>query len=159
MKLRTIFFVGVFALFLTVPLFAAPKSEALDEDKDGKIDAWFKYDNEGHLKKTARDTNKDGIPDTFTEMPKGRNLVLRESDRNFDGQIDRRWLTEWDPNKRLMTGMNRNNIPQYTAVPGYVTLWAEEDNDFDGKIDVFHEKGNKNPSKERLGKPILASAQ
>lgn len=142
------------ALLLATPLLAAPKTETKDADGDGKIDQWFQYDEAGHLKTTAKDTNQDGNPDTFTEMLKGRALVLRESDRNFDGRVDRRWLTEWDANKRLMTGMSRNNTPQYTIVPGYKTLWSEEDNDFDGKIDVYQERGNQNPSQERIGRSI-----
>ncbi len=124
-----------------------------DSDFDGVIDTWQQYDSAGNLKTSARDTNKDGKPDVFLEFLKGRNLVLRESDRNFDGKIDRRWLTQWDPSKRLMTGMS-NNRPQYSLVPGYITLWAEEDNNFDGKIDAYTERGNQNPPKDRLGKPM-----
>lgn len=148
-----------FSIFLAASSsFAAQKAETADEDKDGKIDAWFKYDKEGHLKSTARDTNKDERPDYFSEMLKGRNVVLRESDRNFDGRIDRRWLTQWDPNKRMITGMTSNHLPQYTVVPGYITVWSEEDNDYDGKIDVYTERGNKNPSQEKIGKRIEGGA-
>lgn len=123
-------------IFLVHGVSAAPRPDTADENQDGKIDRWFRYDKTGNLKNTAKDTNGDGRPDYFMEMVKGRNLVLRESDRNFDGKIDRRWMSEWDPNKRMITGMSRNNVPQYTAVPGYHTLWSEEDNDFDGKIDA-----------------------
>ena len=59
----------------------------------------------------------------------------------------------------MITGMTRQNLPQYTAMPGYVTLWSEEDNDFDGKIDAYTERGNKNPSRERIGQPIEKSAK
>lgn len=130
-----------------VLLFAAPRTERADEN------TWFTYDDQGELKIVAKDTNKDGKPDSFTTFLKGRNLVLRESDRNFDGKIDRRWLTQWNAGRRLPLGLINNRL-EYVTVPGYTTLWSEEDNDFDGKIDAVTERGNQNASKERIGKPI-----
>ena len=125
-----------------------------DKDGDGRPDVWYQYDKEKHLKRSATDSDHDGKPDQFREMIKGRNVVLREYDRNFDGKIDRRALTEWDQNKKLHTFVNgrSQNIP----MPGYVTLWSEEDNDYDGKIDIYKEKGNKNPPKDKIGKPITS---
>lgn len=93
----------------------------------------------------ASDTNGDGKPDKFYTFLKGRMLVLREYDRNFDGKIDRRALAEW--------GTIRYG-PGQPPMPGYLNLWSEEDNDFDGKIDVYKERGNKNPPRDRIGKPI-----
>lgn len=116
-----------------------------DKDFDGKVDHWSYYDEKGALKLSASDTNKDGKPDKWNLALKGRLLVQREYDRNFDGKIDRRALTAW--------GMIKYG-PGQPATPGYITLWSEEDNDFDGKVDVYKEKGNKNPPKDRIGKPI-----
>ncbi len=143
MKRRAVFFLSTVILLAAGPVPAAPKMEALDQDKDGRPDTWLWRDAENNLKSTAKDTNKDGKPDYFSELLRGRNLVMRESDRNFDGRVDRRWLTQWDPNKRMITGMGRNNIPQYTAMPGYITLWTEEDNDFDGTMEKRTERGKK----------------
>ena len=113
---------------------------------DGKIDTWMIYSAEGVLKQTAKDKNGDGKPDQFTTMLKGRNLMLKENDRNFNGLIDQRKLVTWSAEKL--------KVPGQAPVPGYVSLWTEEDNNFDGKIDRYTEKGNKNASKEKVGKPI-----
>ena len=72
--------------------------------------------------------------------------MLKEYDRNFDGRIDQRKLVTWSP--------ERLKIPGQGAIPGYVPLWVEGDDDFDGLIDVYTEKGNKNPSNQKIGKPI-----
>lgn len=115
---------------------------------DGKIDVWYLYSDKGVLRQIARDTNGDGKPDQFITMLKGRNLMLKEYDRNFDGRIDQRKLVTWSP--------ERLKVPGQGAIPGYVPLWTEGDDNFDGLIDVYTEKGNKNPSKEKIGKPIDA---
>jgi hypothetical protein len=90
------------------------------------------------------DTNQDGRTDQVKTFLKGRQLVLTEFDRNFDGKVDRRKLSQW--------GMKRL-VPGEPPIPGYETLFVEEDNNFDGKIDVYREKGNKNASK-KIGQPI-----
>ena len=115
---------------------------------DGKIDCWYTYGPNGALRQMAKDKNGDGRPDEFYTMLKGRNLMLKEADRNFDGRIDKRSLVVWSP--------SRIKIPGQAPIPGYLTLWSEEDNNFDGKIDVYREKGNKSPSQEKIGKPIDA---
>ncbi|MBI4432552.1 MAG: hypothetical protein HY592_03615 [Candidatus Omnitrophica bacterium] len=92
-------------------------------------------------KTSEKDANNDGKPDSFKTFLKGRNLILREEDTNFDGKIDKRRLTQWDPDKKLQIFMN--NRMQSTPNPGYVTLWREEDTDFDGKMDFRKERGKK----------------
>jgi hypothetical protein len=146
------FLVFSFALLFCWTAWAAPKPKEIDKDGDGKTDIWEIYDAKGRLKNTARDTNKDGKPDQFIELIKGRQLIIKEQDRNFDGQIDRRALAEFKPDKKIpiYSGGKMTNIPN----PGYVNLWVEEDNDFDGKIDVYKERGNKEPSKAKIGTPI-----
>ena len=116
-----------------------------DLNFDGKVDSWDFYDSKGILSRTAKDRNGDGKPDQFNHMLKGRMTVLKESYRNFDGRIDRRQLDQW--------GMRKFG-PGIPAVPGYITVWMEEDTDYDGKVDVYKEKGNRSPSKARIGQPI-----
>ncbi len=100
----------------------------------------------------AKDTNHDGKPDRFTLFLKGRNLILREVDTNFDGKIDQRSLMEWDPNKKITVMTNRvEQIPN----PGYSVIWMEEDRNFDGKIDAYREKGKKeDPTSSKIGQPM-----
>ena len=124
----------------------------IDSDFDGKIDTWIMYDAEGKTKTIAKDTNHDGRPDSFQKLLKGRELVLKEYDRNFDGRIDKRELRQWDANKKIAIVMNGrvSSIPN----PGYKWVWKEEDNNYDGKIDVYQERGNKNPSTEKIGQEM-----
>ncbi|OIO38020.1 MAG: hypothetical protein AUJ72_03310 [Candidatus Omnitrophica bacterium CG1_02_46_14] len=124
----------------------------IDSDYDGKLDEWVIYDAEGRVKARVKDTNHDGKPDYFQTFIQGRGVVLREYDRNFDGRIDRRMLMQWDGNKKITTFLNGRlgSIPN----PGYVYIWKEEDNDYDGKIDVYQERGNKKPSTEKIGKEM-----
>ncbi len=99
----------------------------------------------------AKDTNHDGKPDRFTLLLKGRNLILREVDTNFDGKIDQRSLMEWDPDKKITIMTSRiERIPN----PGYAVIWREEDKDFNGKIDAYREKGKKDPEPSRIGQSM-----
>ena len=66
-------------------------------------------------------------------------------------------LTAWKQDKKFTAFVNGR--PQSTPMPGYVTLWSQEDNDYDGKIDVYKERGNKNPPKDKIGKSIAAAAK
>jgi hypothetical protein len=58
-----------------------------DVNRDGRPDAWRVYGPDGHLTEVARDTNLDGRPDVREYYDRGA-LVRRESDRNFNDQID-----------------------------------------------------------------------
>ncbi len=118
--------VGVLAVFFI--LIAASASAA--ESQKPKI--------------TAKDTNGDGKPDQFKQFLKGRSLVLHEYDRNFDGKIDMRKLSEW--------AMIRP-VPGESPLPGYRTVRREEDNDFDGIVDVYYDRNDKD-SRLRVGKKI-----
>ncbi|PIU40740.1 MAG: hypothetical protein COT00_00130 [Candidatus Omnitrophica bacterium CG07_land_8_20_14_0_80_50_8] len=124
----------------------------IDADFDGKIDKWVIYDAKGVRRQTAKDTNHDGKPDEFLTFLKGRDLVLKEYDRNFDGRIDKRMLQRWDPNRKITTFINGR--PGSIPNPSYLTLRREEDNNFDGKIDVYRERENKNPPADKIGKEI-----
>ena len=129
--------------------------EAVDQDGDGKPERWDTFDSHGQMKTLASDSNHDGKPDFFQEYLKGRDLVLREYDRNFDGKIDERMLMQWDNNKKLPTFVRGK--PGWIPIPGYTWLWIEEDNDFDGKIDVYDERGNDHPSKTRIGQRMASA--
>lgn len=127
-------------------------SAEIDRDFDGTFDSWSVYNEKGKLKSTATDTNKDGKPDSFKELIGGdRGLVLKENDANFDGKIDKRSLSQWDPNKSVMT--MEGNRPTRIPMPGYKTLWIEQDKDFDGKIDVYKNSLNKD-AQDRKGQSI-----
>ena len=144
--------IALLAISLVQPSFnsfAKEKAKEVDTDLDGRIDTWNSYDSKGVLKASAKDSNKDGKPDQFKTLLKGRDLVLKEYDRNYDGKIDKRQLAQWDANKRLP--IFTNNKLEHISAPGYITLWTEEDNDFDGKIDSYRERGNKSPSKSKIG--------
>ena len=145
-------FVWIAFILLTIPALAVEKPEIKTADKngDGKIDLWT-YLKEGKTTRTARDTNGDGKSDRYSLFIKGRNLVLRETDVNFDGKIDQRALASWDGNKKIITGgVPPRSIPN----PGYDNLWKEIDSDFDGKIDLAREKGKKGDAAGRIGKKM-----
>jgi len=116
-----------------------------DKNFDGKIETWDYYGSNGALIRSAKDTNGDGKPDQFKHMVNGRDLILKEDDRNLDGRVDKRWLVQWG---------ERKLGPGLPSIPGYITLWKEEDNDYDGKIDLYKEKGSKTPSRDRIGQSI-----
>lgn len=64
-----------------------PRLRAEDRDGDGRPDVWRIYDQQGQLVEIDLDTNRDGRPDVQEHYRHGV-LVRRESDRNFNGQID-----------------------------------------------------------------------
>ena len=120
-----------------------------ESDADGKPEEWLAFDSQGKMKGIATDSNHDGKPDLFQHFLKGRDLTLLEEDRNYDGKMDRRMLRQWDASKRIQTFAR--NRPSWIPAPGYTWIWIEEDNDFDGKIDVYEERENEHPSKARIG--------
>ena len=129
-----------------------PSTGEADANLDGKIDSWMRYDKGGKLAHAAKDTDGDGQPDQYRQMLKGRNLVLKTYDRNQDRRADKRSLLLWKEDKSIPVydGSKMEKI----SVPGYVALWTEEDNNFDGKIDAYREKGDDAPSKKKIGQPI-----
>jgi hypothetical protein len=58
-----------------------------DRNGDGRPDVWRHYDQWGTLTEVAIDSNFDGRSDVYEYYDQG-SLVRRESDRNFNGQID-----------------------------------------------------------------------
>jgi hypothetical protein len=58
-----------------------------DQNRDGRPDVWRAYDRHGQLVKVAVDTDFDGRSDVH-EYYEGGALIRRESDRNFNDQVD-----------------------------------------------------------------------
>ena len=76
------------ALAVAVPLWPrADEVRASDENRDGRPDIWRLYDRQGQLASVAIDTNFDGRSDV-TEYYDAGVLVRRESDRDFNDQVD-----------------------------------------------------------------------
>src|SRR5690242_5530553 len=71
-----------------VELWAAARC-VLTEDRngDGAPDLWRRYDTSGQLTRVELDNNFDSAPD-IEEFYEHGVLVRRESDRNFNGQVD-----------------------------------------------------------------------
>jgi hypothetical protein len=65
-----------------------------DQNGDGRIDLWCRYDTKGQVAEIDRDTNFDGLPDVQEYYQRGV-LIRRESDRNFNGLTD--LVEEFDP--------------------------------------------------------------
>lgn len=128
-------------------------SAEFDKDFDGRVEVWTIYDQKEKVKRRAKDTNKDGKPDLYQEMMPG-GPILKEYDRNFDGKIDKRSLQVFNQDKKAPIFTNKL---EYISMPGYDTLWLEDDSNFDGKIDAYREKGNKEAGKDKIGKPIDTS--
>ena len=148
---RIYFFLLIFSLVSVRVFAAALKESAEDKNHDGKMDHWYWRDSKNHLVRQAVDNNGDGKPDQFyTFIHGGRDFVIREYDRNFDGKIDKRLLVHWDAGKTIpiLNGTRMTRIPN----PGYGSVWKEEDNDFDGMIDVYVDKRDK--TKTRVGQKI-----
>ena len=122
-----------------------------DKDFDGQVDKRYYYTAKGATYRTEEDMNKDGKPDRFRYLPKAtRELVLKEEDRNFDDKIDKRTMTAWKADKKFPYYDGKKM--SYRPDPGYVALWREGDDNFDGVIDVYHKREKNSPSK--LGQPM-----
>jgi hypothetical protein len=75
---------GMAAVSLWPP---AGRVRSEDRNGDGRPDVWRQYDRWGTLTEVAIDTNFDGRSDVYEYYDQGV-LVRRESDRNFNGQVD-----------------------------------------------------------------------
>src|SRR5262249_54375862 len=86
-----------------------------DLNHDGRPDVWRFYDADHHLTEVFRDTNLDGQLDVREYYEEGA-LVRRESDRDFNNQID--LVEDFD----AITGDRRRSVV---------------DLDYDGKADLL----------------------
>jgi len=132
--------ISLAALFLVGPVWAADRErvEEMDRNGDGVVDGWYYYDEKGSPRRRQVDTNGDGRPDKQIYLVQGREIVLREYDLNFDGKVDKRVLAKWDYAKRLRTYQ-------------YMTVELEVDNNYDGVIDDFRKRGEKESDTSRVG--------
>lgn len=137
--------------FLAIFLSQGVSWAALREEwkNQGKVRTHLFYDGK-ILVRSEADTNGDGKPDRYYHFFQGREFVLREYDSNYDGKIDKRNYSQWDANKTISTpnGNRMMKIPN----PGYKIIWKEEDNNFDGVIDVYRDVRDK--SKTKVGRKI-----
>ena len=65
-----------------------------DRNGDGRPDVWRVYDRDGRLREVGIDTNFDGRSDVREYYDNGA-LIRRESDRNFNDQVD--LVEDFDP--------------------------------------------------------------
>ena len=77
-----------------VSLWPAGYVRTEDHNGDGRPDVWRAYDRHGQLSEVAVDTNFDGRSDVHEYYERGA-LVRRESDRDFNDQVD--LVEEFDP--------------------------------------------------------------
>jgi hypothetical protein len=77
-----------------VSLWPAGYVRTEDHNGDGRPDVWRAYDRHGQLSEVAVDTNFDGRSDVHEYYERGF-LVRRESDRDFNDQVD--LVEEFDP--------------------------------------------------------------
>jgi hypothetical protein len=87
---RTAAVLGVLAcVMVTAVWFMQPVRFVRTQDRnhDGRPDVWRYFDARGRLVEVVTDTNFDGRPDQEDDY-RNNALILRETDRNFDDQID-----------------------------------------------------------------------
>lgn len=121
----------------------AGQTIASDQDKNGKPDHWETYDSRGVKVLVASDTNNDGKPDYWKHPIRGM-MLLREKDRNHDGAVDDRQVTDFIYDKTLK--FNRHL---------YVTREADEN--YDGKIDLYRVRGERKPVPDKTGQLMDAA--
>jgi len=140
----TLLWVSAVLVFATPVHAAKPdlagKTVTVDQNKDGKIDHWEVYDSRGVRSLIASDTNADGQPDSWKHPIRGM-LILREKDRNYDGRVDDRMVTDFIYDKTL-------------KLHRHLPLWKELDEDYDGVIDAYRVRGEQNPIPDRCGQAI-----
>lgn len=118
----------------------AGKTVPSDQDKNGKPDHWVTYDDRGVRALIASDTNGDQKPDSW-KHPIRAMMILREKDRNFDGRVDDRQVTDLIYDKNL-------------KFDRHLYLWKESDDNHDGTIDTYRVRGEKNPVPNRVGQKM-----
>jgi hypothetical protein len=82
-----------------------------DLNRDGRPDVWRAYGRDGRIARIAVDTNFDGRSDV-EELYENGILVRRQTDRNFDDQID--LVQDFDPATRQivrsLTDVNADGV-------------------------------------------------
>lgn len=127
------------AVFAADPELAGKTIQA-DQNKDGKTDRWITYNSNGVRALVAADADGDGVPESWSHPIRGL-MILREKDRNKDGRVDERMVTDFIHDNTLKFGR-------------HLPLWRESDDNFDGVIDVYKVRGEKAPSPDRRGQKM-----
>jgi hypothetical protein len=126
---------------LAVIVLAAALGACRDRPANAQIQPT--YDNTGHLRILAFDSNHNGKPDTWSYM-EGSRIARIEIDADEDGAIDR-W-EYYDSNQQLEkvgTARNRDgNITRTEFYGGGVLTRAEEDTDGNGTVDKWETYAN-----------------
>jgi hypothetical protein len=112
---RALAFVLGVLLCVTAGLISArfPSSSTRTEDlnRDGRPDVWRAYGRDGRIASVAVDTNFDGRSDV-EELYENGVLVRRQTDRDFDDQID--LVQDFDPATRQivrsLTDVNADGV-------------------------------------------------
>ncbi|MBP9733936.1 MAG: hypothetical protein KBD07_06165 [Candidatus Omnitrophica bacterium] len=121
----------------------AGQTVAVDQSKDGKPDHWVTYNESGVRVLIASDTNQDGRPDYWKHPIRGM-MILKEKDLNYDGRVDERQVTDFVYDRTL-------------KISRHVYTWREADTDFDGVVDVYKVRGEKNPVPDHRGEKMDAT--
>ncbi len=117
---------------------AATRTEAVDENGDGRKESVYTYDGKQVLKAES-DMNGDGKPDAVTQYKDGRRFST-EADRDFNGRTDN-WVTYNEAGRlsRSARDTNKDGKPdQYKEFPSGTRelVTQEDDANFDGKVDT-----------------------
>jgi len=113
--------------------------------RDGRESAVIQptYDNAGYLRMLTFDSNRNGKPDTWSQM-EGSRIVRIEIDADEDGAIDR-W-EYYDSNQQLeKVGTARRpdgKVARSEFYEGGVLARAEEDTDGNGLVDKWETYAN-----------------
>jgi hypothetical protein len=128
---------GLFALVVLAALCGACR--------DGRQNAAIQasYDNTGHLQMLTLDSNRNGRPDTWSQM-NGSAIVRIEIDADEDGAIDRwEYYDSTQQLEKVGTARNRDGkIARSEFYEGGVLARAEEDTDGNGMVDKWETYAN-----------------
>jgi len=91
----TLLCVAACATVLSIAGLGAEQLPTRARSADGRLNVWCQCHNSGQLTKVALDSNLDGRSDVEEYYDLHGALVRRESDRNFNGQVD--LVEEFDP--------------------------------------------------------------
>src|SRR5215467_2254269 len=91
--------------------FSSGSTRTEDLNRDGRPDVWRAYGRDGRIASVAVDTNFDGRSDVEEQYENGV-LVRRQTDRDFDDQID--LVQDFDPRTRQivrsLTDVNADGV-------------------------------------------------
>lgn len=136
MRMRRSVIVGV-GLLWTTAAWAATRTEAVDENGDGRKETVYTYEGK-QIVKAESDMNGDGKPDVVTQYKDGHRFSA-EADRDFDGRIDN-WITYNEKGRLWRSAKDTNKDGKPDQFKEYINgnrelVTEESDTNYDGKID------------------------